>query len=181
MCFQRVRQATPRLAAGAVAAMAVAVAACGGSSPAKPPAANATSPSVAGSAVSSSGGPMPTAGTAAQSAVQAAWQEFFNAKTPTARRVVLLQNGHTFTQVLAAQARLQSAASVTAKVDKVTLVSPTQAKVTYTLLLAGQPTLSNQAGVAVYQDGRWKVGLTSFCGLLVMEGGTQPAACSNGG
>jgi hypothetical protein len=176
MCFQRVIPATQRLAAAAAAAIAVALAACGGSSPAKPPA--------SASATSSSGSPMPTAGTAARSAVRTSWQEFFNARTPTPRRVGLLQDGQTFTRVLATQARMPGAGSASAQVSKVVLISPSRATVTYALLVAGQPVLTNQTGVAVYQDGRWKVGAASFCGLLVMEGGNAPslpAACHSGG
>jgi len=56
--------------------------------------------------------------------------------------------------------------------------------VTYSILVSGTPALTNQAGVAVYQDGRWKVGDASFCGLLLLENGgkTQllPAACRAG-
>src|SRR5215475_8957894 len=36
-----------------------------------------------------------------------------------------------------------------------------QASVTYSILLGGQAALSGQAGVAVYEDGVWKVGLAS--------------------
>ena len=37
--------------------------------------------------------------------------------------------------------------------------------------------------MAVYQDGTWKVGLASFCGLLALENGGKtsglPAACKS--
>ena len=64
------------------------------------------------------------------------------------------------------------------------MISPPQAAVTYTILLDGQPpALTNQPGMAVYQDGTWKVGLASFCGLLSVEnsGNTSglPAACKS--
>jgi hypothetical protein len=63
--------------------------------------------------------------------------------------------------------------------------SATQAKVTYSILVGGQPALANQSGVAVYQDGTWKVGLASFCGLLALENGGKtsslPAACQTAG
>ena len=69
--------------------------------------------------------------------------------------------------------------------SKVTLVSPTQAKVIYSILVGGTPALSNQTGVAVYQDGVWKVGVASFCGLLTVENGGKtsnlPAACRSAG
>ena len=77
------------------------------------------------------------------------------------------------------------ASGIGAKVTKVTMVSPSQAKVTYSILIGGQPALSNQSGVAVYQDGTWKVGLASFCGLLALENGGKtsglPAACKSAG
>jgi len=102
-----------------------------------------------------------------------------------AKRVSLLQDGQTFESVIKSQAGSGLAASATSKVTKVTLVSPTQAKVTYSILLGGQPALSNQAGVAVKQGGTWKVGVASFCGLLTVENSGKtsglPAACKSAG
>ena len=52
-------------------------------------------------------------------------------------------------------------------------------------VIGGQSALANQAGVAVLQDGTWKVGLASFCGLLALENGGKtsglPAACKSAG
>jgi hypothetical protein len=63
----------------------------------------------------------------------------------------------------------------------VTLVSPTQAKVIYSIFVGGTPALPNQSGVAVLQNGTWKVGDQSFCGLLTVENGGKtsklPPAC----
>jgi hypothetical protein len=102
-----------------------------------------------------------------------------------ATRISLLQDGQTFASVIRSQAGSGLAASATAKVTKVTLVSPSKGKVTYTILLGGQPALSGQSGVAVLQDGTWKVGLASFCGLLATENGGKtaglPAACRSAG
>jgi hypothetical protein len=54
--------------------------------------------------------------------------------------------------------------------------SPAQAMVTYNVLLSGTTALSNQTGVAAYQNGTWKVGDVSFCGLLTLEsGGKAPS------
>jgi hypothetical protein len=64
-------------------------------------------------------------------------------------------------------------------------VSPTQAKVTYSILIGGSPALSNQTGTAVLQGGTWKVGLASFCGLLALENGGKtsglPSVCRSAG
>ena len=99
--------------------------------------------------------------------------------------MALLQNGSVFQPVIKAQAGSALASSATSKVSKVTLVSPTQAKVIYSILVGGTPALSNQTGVAVYQDGVWKVGDASFCGLLTVENGGKtsnlPAACRSAG
>jgi hypothetical protein len=121
----------------------------------------------------------------AKAKITANWQAFFNAKTPVARRVQLLQNGPVFAPIIRAQSGSTLASAATAQVTKVTVVSPTQAKVTYSILVGGTPELKNQAGVAVLQGGTWKVGDASFCGLLTLENGGNasglPAACHSGG
>jgi hypothetical protein len=49
-------------------------------------------------------------------------------------------------------------------------------------LLAGAPVLKNQHGVAVNEGGTWKVGVTSFCGLLTVENnGKTPSVCKAAG
>jgi hypothetical protein len=74
-----------------------------------------------------------------------------------------------FGSIISKQAGSSLASSASAKVTKVTVTSPTQAKVTYDVLLGGSPALSGQSGVAVKQGGTWKVGAASFCGLLKLE------------
>ena len=121
--------------------------------------------------------------TASEQAVTADWVAFFSAKTPEATRVRLLQDGSTFAAVIKTQSSSSLAKEATAKVTKVTIVSPTQADVTYSILLSGKTALSGQKGVAVYKDGTWQVGVASFCGLLATENGGStsglPAACKN--
>jgi len=152
-------------------ALGVVLAACGSSGPAPK---SSRSPSATAS---------PSGSAIAQ--VTADWQAFFDAKTPVARRVELLQNGQVFAAVIKAQAGSPLASSATAKVTKVTLVSPEQAKVTYSILVGGTPELKNQTCAAVLQDGTWKVGDASFCGLLALENGGKtsglPAACRSAG
>ena len=144
------------------------------SSPSQAPSSSA--PATSASPVSSSG---------AAATIKTNWEAFFNPKTPVAKRVSLLQDGQTFSSVIKAQAGSGLASQATSKVTKVTVVSSTQAKVTYSILLAGQTALSNRPGVAVYQDGTWKVGVASFCGLLTVENSGKtsglPAACKSAG
>jgi hypothetical protein len=123
----------------------------------------------------------PTSGSAAVAAIKANWATFFDAKTPNSRRLTLLQNGSEFSAVITAQSKSILAREATSKATAVSLTGTTQAAVTYDILVSGSPVLKNQHGVAVYQDGVWKVGVVSFCGLLTLEnnGKTKglPAAC----
>ena len=94
----------------------------------------------------------------AESVIAANWTAFFNPGTPVAKWIALLQDGQQFTAIIKSQASSGLAAQASVKVIKVTLVSPTQAKVVYTIYEGGKPALANQTGVAVKQDGTWKVG-----------------------
>jgi hypothetical protein len=165
-----------------VGALAAGLAACSSSSNSSSSGAS-SSPSSAPSASAPASSASPASSSGAASTIAANWATFFSAKTPVAKRVSLLQDGQTFQSIIRSQAGSGLAASATAKVTKVTMVSSTQAKVTYSILIGGQSALANQAGVAVLQDGTWKVGLASFCGLLATENGGKtsglPAACKS--
>jgi hypothetical protein len=149
----------------------VAVTACSSSGSAKP-AASASKSSAAASANGSS--------SAAVAQIKTNWEAFFNPKTPVSKRVSLLQNGSTFASIIQSQASSPLASSATSSVTAVTLQSPAQAKVTYSILVGGTPALKDQPGVAVYQSGTWKVGDQSFCALLTLENsGKAPTACAS--
>jgi hypothetical protein len=154
------------------------IVACGGSGSSAPSSSPSSSAAAQPSASSTS-----SSIAADQKTIAANWVAFFNPKTPVAQRVALLQDGSEFASIIRSQAGGGLAASATAKVTKVTVITSSQAAVTYTILLDGQPALSNQKGTAVYQDGGWKVGVTSFCGLLSLENGGKtsslPAACKS--
>lgn len=153
------------------------MAACGSGSSSSAP---TSSPSAKPSASSSSSS---AAIAADQKTIAANWTAFFSPKTPVAQRVSLLQDGSQFTSIIQAQAGGGLASEASAQVTKVTVISTAQAAVTYNILLDGTPALKNESGTAVYQDGTWKVGVGSFCGLLSLEnsGNTSklPAACKS--
>ena len=155
-------------------ALAAGVTACGSSSP---------SPGASSKPATSA--PVATASSSATAVIAANWTAFFNAKTPVAKRISLLQDGQALAPVIKDQAGSGLASQASVKVTKVTLVSATQAKVTYSILVNGQPALSHQTGVAVYSGGTWKIGVASFCGLLALENGGKtsslPAACQTAG
>jgi hypothetical protein len=99
------------------------------------------------------------------------------------KRVSLLEDGSQFpTSTLAATGL---AAEAKAKVLTVTNVTSSQATVKYDILLGSTPALKNQTGTAVNQNGTWKVGVASFCGLLTLENAGKtaglPAPCKSTG
>lgn len=169
---------SPIVSASLLVAIGLALAACssGGGSASTTPTAPATTATSSAPATGE-----PTTGEGAIAAIKANWATFFNAKTPVSRRLALLQNGQAVAAVIKTQSGSTLAAAATSKVSQVTLTGTSQASVTYSILISGQPALSGQHGVAVYQDGVWKVGLASFCDLLKLQNAGSstglPAAC----
>jgi len=170
-----------RMAAPALGlALAATMAACSSSSTSSATGSGSSAPaSTSASATASSA----ASGSAAVAQITANWEKFFDASTPTADKVKLLQNGTVFEPAIKAFASFPLASGIAAKVTSVTINSATKAAVTYNLTAAGgSALLSGQKGVAVYQDGTWKVGDASLCGLFkLIPGGTIPAACNSVG
>jgi hypothetical protein len=167
------RQASAVLAATGCLALA----ACGGGSPAAKP----SSPKPTTSATAPA---EPASGAAAVAAITANWKTVFNGKAPLSRRLALVQDGAQLTAFIEAQAKTsfgQAATGSTATVNSVIVSSPAQATVHWDLDLLGTPLLKNQVGNAVYLGGVWKVSIASFCGLAYLEypkGSPKlPAAC----
>lgn len=139
---------------------------------------SSSSSSSSGAKPTASASPTAASTSAAVAQIKANWEAFFNPKTPVAKRVSLLQNGQDFESIIKAQAGSPLASAATSSVSSVTVESPAQANVVYSILVGGSPALKNQPGVAVYQSGIWKVGDQSFCALLTLENsGKAPVAC----
>jgi hypothetical protein len=151
------------------------------------PAATTTAPSTSGvttapataPATSPATGPATVAPTttldvaAAKAAITANWQRFFLPTTSIPDRVALLENGASLQQALEERAKdplMQQASAVVKQVD---LTAADRATVTYDVLLNGTVALADSQGVAVLQDGVWKVGADSFCALISL-GATGP-------
>jgi purine-cytosine permease-like protein len=163
------------LAPALALAFVLAVAACSSSSSSSSPSASSSSaPASSAPATSSS-----SSGNAAAAAeITANWEKFFNSSTPTSERIAVLQNGSAFAPAIASLLHLVS--GLGAKVTAVTVNSATTATVTYNLTASGSSLLKGQTGTAVYEDGVWKVGDASLCGLIkLVPGGSQPAACNS--
>lgn len=153
-------------------ALGIGLAACGSSG-------GSGSPGGSASATSSAKAPVVSGNTV--NTIATNFATFFDAKTPVAKRISLLQNGQQFASIIQQQAGKGLAAETTARVDGVQQETSTTAKVVYDLLLAGVPALKAQSGAVVLQNGTWKVGTVTFCALLAMENGNStkglPAAC----
>ena len=158
-------------------ALALAVAACSSSSSSSSSSAPASSVPASSAPASSA----PASGNSAAAAqITANWEKFFNASTPTSERVALLQNGAAFAVAISGLSHLVT--GLGAKVTAVTVNSATTATVTYNLTASGSTLLSGQTGKAVYENGVWKVGDASLCGLIkLVPGGSVPAACNSAG
>jgi hypothetical protein len=166
-------------------ALALAVTACSSSS--------SSSSSSVSSAPSSSSAPVSSApvssapasssssgNSAAVAQITANWEKFFSASTPLSQRVALLQNGSQFSSAINDFSKLPLAGGIGAKVTGVTVTSATSATVTYAIVSGSTTLLGGQSGTAVYQDGTWKVGDASLCGLFkLVPGGSVPAACNS--
>lgn len=175
-------RATGLVSAAALLIVGPALAGCGGnSSSSSTPTTAPTSAPASSTAPSTSS--EPNSGPGATQAIETNWAKFFNAKTPIPQRIALLENGQKFAPVIRAQADSTLAKLATAKVTHVTLTGTNQASVVYSILVGGNSKagLPGVTGVAVYQGGVWKVGDTSFCGLLKLENGNSSkglfAAC----
>jgi hypothetical protein len=173
--------AAPALGVALAATMAACSSGSSTSAAGGPSSASAVSPASPASSAASSPGTGSTADAAAQ--IKANWEKFFDASTPVAEKVKLLQNGAALESAIKAFANFPLANGIGAKVTNVTVSSATKAAVTYNLTSSsGGALLSNQKGVAVYQDGTWKVGDESLCGLFrLIPGGTVPSACNSAG
>jgi hypothetical protein len=152
------------------------------SAPASSTAATASATPTASATASATASPTastePATGAGATAAIKANWAAFFNGSTPIATRISLLQNGSQYSAIMTKVLGTPQAATAGATVQTVTITSATGANVGYTITLSGTPVLGGQKGTAVYQDGVWKVSVTSFCDLAALENsGKAVAGC----
>jgi hypothetical protein len=121
--------------------------------------------------------PTSSSGPDAQAQIKSAYVKFFSSKTDVSEKTKLLENGEQFKPVIRAFASNPLASNVSATVSSVTLQGANKAKVVYVVKFGGA-SLPKQTGVAVRQNGTWKVGDASLCKLIAL-GGTTPSACKS--
>jgi hypothetical protein len=112
-----------------------------------------------------------------QAQIKSAYEKFFSGKTSVTDRVALLQNGSRFKGLVTSFASNPLAKNVSATVSSVTLQGSNKAKVVYVVKFAGS-SLPQQTGSAIRQSGTWKVADASLCKLVALQGST-PAICKS--
>lgn len=113
---------------------------------------------------------------AAEKEIKENWQKFFDPKTSTKDKQAVLENGDRMGPVLQVFSGDQRGGQVEAQVTKVEFTQPTEATVTYTLLLNGATALPDASGTSVEQDGTWKVSVSTLCALVQLSGNASASA-----
>lgn len=110
---------------------------------------------------------------AARVEITANWEKFFRAASTVAAREALLENGSQYVDALTQRSKDPLQARASARVTAVEVTGPDRATVTYDVSLDGNVALPGAQGIAVFQDGVWKVSAQSFCSLVSL-GATGP-------
>jgi hypothetical protein len=111
-------------------------------------------------------------------AVTKAYTTFFSGTETVAQAEAAIQNGPKLAASIATQAKNPTAKSLSVTVTSVALKNANVANVIFTLNSNGSPLLSNTPGLAVKQNGVWKIAAQTYCGLVASEG-QAPAQCSD--
>jgi hypothetical protein len=109
-----------------------------------------------------------------QDTIAANFVMFFDGTRPAADKIGLLVDGQQHTAELEALAASPTGTKISATITSVTLTSPTEAEVHYSIMLDGQPALTEQLGTMILQDGEWKVSTATFQALLDWQRGASP-------
>ncbi|MDX3536599.1 hypothetical protein PV721_19900 [Streptomyces sp. MB09-01] len=165
----------PRAAVCTAAAVLLAVPAVAGSSSASGPGERGTAlpPAAVAPAVPAVDGPADPE--AAKAQIEKTWATFFDPDTSFKEKAELLQHGEMLAVLLGLFGADTDAPDTSVEITDITFTSPTEAEVTYDLLVSGVPALEDSKGVAVLDDGVWKVSLKSLCGLIELSGHDAPA------
>jgi len=163
------------LASSGIAVASILLAACGSSAPPSASIDSSTIPT-ATAAVTTTTTTTPAVHSKVASDIIANWMVFFSGQTPAAKKLSLLENGSAFASIVNGQASSGLAQSARAKVAAISEVTATSARVHYAIYLGSSSALPSEFGVAINQDGTWKVSDASFCVLLNLEG-TRTALC----
>ncbi|MEU9235912.1 hypothetical protein [Streptomyces subrutilus] len=158
----------PRIGVWAAGAVLAAVPVLAGCSSGSGPDRSGTTTSAVGAAAPAVDGPADPA--AAEEQIGKNWTAFFDSEVPVERKAELLENGDFLEPLLSGLAGRTDAAETSAEVTDVVFTAPTEAQVTYDLLLGGIPVMPETKGTAVLEDGVWKVSAKTLCALVERSG-----------
>ncbi|MFI1935684.1 hypothetical protein ACH44C_00540 [Streptomyces purpureus] len=127
--------------------------------------------------------PTPTAPqdpVAAEKDINAGWERFFSPDASVEERAGFVEDGNQYALMIEALATDPESSLLRAHVDAVTFSSDLRATVHYTLYSDGQRVGPDEPGIAVLQDGTWKISFATLCSLTpygqdVPPAGTCPA------
>ncbi|HLS75501.1 MAG TPA: hypothetical protein VK083_01770 [Nocardia sp.] len=108
-------------------------------------------------------------------AIETTYATFFDSTRTPEERAAKVQQSEAFLPVLQAQAANPQSTGLGVEISEIELIDDSNAAVTYTLVMGGNPVLADQAGEAVEENGEWLVAATTFCTLMALQGGTSPA------
>jgi hypothetical protein len=151
MCVVKRTKARRCLVGALLAALALITMGCGGS----------TTHTVAAPPVTVALPPAADADTIAATFVM-----FFDGARPVAERTELLENGQQFVVQLETMSASAVGKTVSVDISSISTTSASTAEVRFSILVGGEPAVSEQTGKAVLQDGEWKVAAETFLAVL---------------
>ncbi|MBT2477093.1 hypothetical protein [Streptomyces sp. ISL-94] len=107
---------------------------------------------------------------AAEAQIEKNWAALFDPKVTAEEKAGLVENGELLQPLLEGLAGRPGADKASAEVTEVVFTSPTEARVTYDLLVSGFPVLDGRTADVVLEDGVWKISTKSLCGLAELSG-----------
>lgn len=114
---------------------------------------------------------------AAEAEIKKNWETFFSKDTPVAKKIDYIEHGDELKAAVQQFGTDPRTKQASAKVTDVFASSPTSASVKYQVLLNGKVALPSATGTAVFEDGTWKVSISTLCGLLGLLGGSTIPGC----
>ena len=165
------------VAAAALLVLAPALAACGGGGGGG---SSSTTPTVTVrttmSTPSGTGATAPADPAAATQEIKKNWATFFDPASSPQQKLAVLEHGSAMAPVLQAFSGDKRGGEVRSDVKNVEFTGPTEATVTYDLVLNGATALPSASGTSVQEGGTWKVSVKTLCALVQLSGNASASA-----
>jgi hypothetical protein len=164
------------LTAAALLALAPALAACGDGGGYDGGATPTTTVRTATSTPASPAATGPADPAAATKEIKKNWATFFAPASSARQKLAVLEHGSAMGPVLRAFSGDERGGETRAEVRKVEFTGPTEAAVTYDLVVGEATALPGASGTAVQEGGTWKVSVRTLCALVRMSGNAAASA-----